>query len=51
MVGLWSEIRSAVGPEVLFADPPQKWQAHLRHPQQKKVPRLRTGRDGVPAER
>ena len=30
---------------------PQKWQARFPQPQQKKIPRARTGRQGIPAER
>jgi len=41
----------AVRPDVLLAEPPQKWQGRYPHPQQKKIPRVRTGRHGVPAER
>jgi len=30
---------------------PQKWQAQFPQPQQKKIPRVRIGRQGIPAER
>jgi hypothetical protein len=38
---------------LMFYSPnlPQKWEAQFPHPQQNKIPRVRIGRQGIPAER
>jgi hypothetical protein len=47
----YDTIDLALSPDVLLAEPPQKWQAQFPHPQQKKIPRVRTGREGIAAEK
>ena len=49
--GYHDAIDLAVGPDVLFSEPPQKWQGRFPHLQQKKIPRVRTGRETLAAER
>jgi hypothetical protein len=48
--GYYDAIDLAVGPAVLLRRAPQKWQAHFPHPQQKKIPRVRSGRHRIPAK-
>jgi RNA polymerase primary sigma factor len=49
--GYYDAIDLGVGPDVLLAEPPQKWQAHFTRSQHNKIPRVPRGRHRIPAER
>jgi len=49
--GYYDAIDLAVGPDVLFSEPPQKWQGRFPHPQQKKIPPVWTRHERIAAER